>query len=215
MDGNRRWAKKRKMTSYKGHSAGYEKLKSFIGWSKEAGIGNLVVYAFSTENWNRKQSEINYLFKIFRKLIFEELNSLKNEGVRIKFIGQINRFPKDIQNGIKKLEAETQKNKSINVFVALSYGARAEIINAVNEIIKDKRQKVSENTFRKYLWTKDMPDPDLIIRTGGEVRLSNFLLWQSAYSELFFTKTFWPDFSKKKKKKILKEFQKREKRFGR
>lgn len=217
MDGNRRWAKKKGLATFKGHNEGYKRLKDLISWTNELKIQNVIIYAFSTENWKRSEIEIKYLFKIFRKLIFKELDFLKKENTKVKFVGQIDRFPKDIQKGILKIEKETEKNKGINIFLALSYGGRAEIIDAVSKALKEtksKNIKITEKSFKKYFWTKDMPDPEIIIRTGGEMRLSNFLLWQAAYSELFFTKTFWPDFSKKEFNNIILEFGEREKRCG-
>ncbi len=217
MDGNRRWAKKKEVATFKGHNEGYKRLKDLISWTNELKIQNVIIYAFSTENWKRSEIEIKYLFKIFRKLIFKELDFLKKENAKVKFVGQIDRFPKDIQKGILKIEKETEKNKGINIFLALSYGGRAEIIDAVSKALKEaksKNIKITEKSFKKYFWTKDMPDPEIIIRTGGEMRLSNFLLWQAAYSELFFTKTFWPDFSKKEFNNIILEFGEREKRCG-
>ncbi|MBI3671802.1 di-trans,poly-cis-decaprenylcistransferase [Candidatus Azambacteria bacterium] len=149
-------------------------------------------------------------------MISEELEALDEEGVMVKFVGQVERFPADIQKGIENIERETKNNKKITLFIALSYGGRAEILNAVSKILENGGKKeLTEAGFAKDLWTKDMPDPDLIIRTGGEMRLSNFLLWQSAYSELFFTDTYWPDFSKREFLKIISDFYKREKRFGR
>jgi len=217
MDGNRRWAKERGLNSYDGHSVGYEKLKDITSWAKDLQIKNVVVYAFSTENWKRSEVEVNYLMKIFKKLIFEELNFLKKENARIVFVGQIDRFSEDIQRGIKDIESETKENKGITLFIALSYGGRSEILNAVSGILNDSKNKeieITEDNFARYLWTKDMPDPDLIIRTGGEMRLSNFLPWQSIYSELFFTKTYWPDFSKKEFNEIILDFKDRKQRFG-
>ncbi|MEK7452976.1 MAG: polyprenyl diphosphate synthase [Patescibacteria group bacterium] len=217
MDGNRRWAKMRGLTSYKGHSAGCKKLKEFISWSNVIGVKNIVTYAFSTENWKRSDIEIEYLFKIFKKFILEEFDFLKKENVKVRCIGQIDKFSKDLQDGIKNLERKTEKNDGVNVYLALSYGGRAEILHAVSELLEKSKKddvKIIESEFAKYLWTKDMSDPDLIIRTGGEMRLSNFLLWQSAYSELFFTNTHWPDFSEEEFLKIISDFQRREKRFG-
>jgi len=214
MDGNRRWAKGKGLPQYEGHSKGYDKLKAVLRWSKEFGIENVMVYAFSTENWGRKETEIKYLFKLFRRVINEGIEELHKEGARVKFVGQIERFPKDIQEGIKEAEAKTKNNKELGLYIALSYGGRAEILNATNKLLELKKQKVTEKEFEKYLWTAGMPDPEIIIRTGGDTRLSNFLPWQGVYSELYFIKTLWPAFSKNDFKKVLDDFYGVERRLG-
>lgn len=213
MDGNRRWAKRRGKPASLGHSAGYKTLKKTVEWAKEEGIKHLVVYVFSTENWNRSKTEVSALMKLLGWVIKNEKQELFNKGVKTKFIGQLNRFSKDIQKGIKEVEKYTSGCSAITLHIAMSYGSRAEIINALKEVQKENKIP-SEKILSKHLWTAGVPDPDIIIRTGGEMRLSNFLLWQSAYSELFFTKTLWPAFTKKEFSAILKEYASRKRNHG-
>jgi len=218
MDGNRRWAKEKGLPTLKGHTAGYDKLKDLVRWSKKRGIKNIIVYAFSTENWKRSEKEVSYLLTLFRKVVNEFFESLEKEKIRIKFFGDLKSFSKDLREGIARLEEKSKKYNDLSLFVALSYGGRAEILNSVNNILeesKTKKIKLTEKSFSEKMWSKGMPDPDLIIRTGGEMRLSNFLPWQSVCSELFFSKTYWPDFSEKEYDNILSDFSERERRFGR
>jgi len=217
MDGNRRWAKEHKLSSLKGHTKGYEKLKEFVSWSKELGIKNVIVYAFSLENWKRSEKEVSYLLDLFRKIVKEFFDSMEKEKIKIKFFGDISSFPKDLKDNIINLEKKTEKYKDFNLFIALSYGGRQEILSAVKGAVRDSKGKkinLTEGNFSDYMWSKGMPDPDIIIRTGGEMRLSNFLPWQSVYSELFFTETYWPDFSRKEYQNIISSYNKRERRFG-
>jgi len=217
MDGNRRWAKERKIPSYKGHLAGYEKIKDLISWSKKRDIKNVIIYAFSTENWGRSEREVAYLLNIFRKAVKEFLVDIGKDDIKITFLGDTDKFPKDLRDGMRDLEEETKNNKSLHLYIALSYGGRSELVSAANKMIKESKKKdlkITEKNFSKYLFVENMPDPDIIIRTGGEMRLSNFLLWQAAYSELFFTKTYWPDFSEKEFEKIIMDFLEREIRRG-
>lgn len=217
MDGNRRWARKRGLSTLEGHRRGYQKLKSLAGWCKKLGIRNVIVYAFSTENWNRAKEEVDYLMDLFRELVFKELEWLKKENVKIKFVGQIERLASDIQKGIKELERDT-KDGIYTLYIAVSYGGRAEILHAVKSIACEKTSEeiktMKEDDLSRYLWTEGMPDPDIIIRTSGEKRLSNFLSWQSAYSELFFPKTCWPAFTEKEFTAIIKEYGERNRRKG-
>jgi len=213
MDGNRRWAKKKGLTSFEGHTAGYKKLEEVVPWLKEEGVKTLIAYAFSTENWKRDEDEKNYLFKLLNIFLTKEKEKLKKNKIRVKFIGQIDRFSEDIQKNIRALEEETKDFSDFNLLLALSYGGRAEILSAVNKLIK-KGDEVNEETFSKNLWSAGFPDPDLIIRTSGEQRTSGFLPWQAVYSELFFTKTYWPDFSKEEFNSILADFSSRERRIG-
>lgn len=218
MDGNRRWARKRGLSVHEGHRAGYKKLKELLTWAKESGVKTVVAYAFSTENWNRSKLEVGFLLKLLRNVLVDEVEDIKKEKVRVRFIGDLSRFPKDIEEGIRKLEEETIVHKENTLILAISYGGRAEIVSAVKKISQEKTKeeigKMTEKEFSKYLWTKDMPDPDLIVRTGGEKRLSNFLPWQSVYSEFYFTPTLWPAFLRREFDKILAEFAKRERRRG-
>ena len=218
MDGNRRWARKQGLPTLEGHRKGYQKLKDLAGWCKKLGINNVIVYAFSTENWNRTKEEVSYLMDLFRELIFKELEWLKKEDVKIKFVGQIERLAPDIQKGIKTIEKETRDGVN-TLYVAVSYGGRAEILHAVKKIVCEKTSEetdlMEENDLSQYLWTKEMPDPDIVIRTGGEHRLSNFLPWQVVYSELFFPKTCWPAFTEEEFTAIIKEYGERNRRKGR
>lgn len=218
MDGNRRWSKEQGLTSLEGHQRGYEKLKEVIEWVKDAGVNNLVVYAFSTENWKRSEEEVSYLMDLFRKMLDEEINELIEKDVRIIFAGDTSRFPEDIQEKIAEANEKISDDAAFTLAVALSYGGRAEILHAVNRVIFDETREgvhiVTEEDFAKYLWTKNMPDPDMVIRTGGEQRLSGFLPWQSVYSELFFVKTFWPAFTKEEFDGLIEEFAQRERRRG-
>ena len=217
MDGNRRWARERNLPTLAGHKKGYQKLKEIAGWCKKIGIRNLIVYAFSTENWGRKKEEVNYLMDLFREFIFKESEWLKKEDLRIKFVGQTEQFDADIRAGIENIERETKKGTNI-LYVAISYGGRAEILQAVKkiarEVLPEKIKSMQENDFAEYLWTQNMPDPDIIIRLGGEKRLSNFLSWQSVYSELFFPETYWPAFTEKEFLDIIEEYGNRKRRKG-
>lgn len=219
MDGNRRWALSKGLPLLKGHEVGYARFKEFVRWAKEYGVKTLYVYAFSTENWERSKDEVGYLMKLFARVVGTEAGELIRERARVKFVGQIERFSPVIRLGIKSLERATAKFTGITLVICVSYGGRAEIISAVKELSKKEGTrgvaKLDEKMFAKYLWTVGEPDPELIIRTSGEVRTSNFLPWQSAYSEWFFTKTLWPAFTKKEFEKILHDFGKREIRRGR
>lgn len=213
MDGNRRWAKAKNLPTFEGHRRGYEKLKEVVHWAKGGGIKYVIVYALSTENWNRTKEEVTYLLGLIRLVLTEELESFKKDGGRIICVGERERFPKDIQEMMTRAETETSTFQGTTLVLALSYGGRAEIVQAVNRAVL-KGTKVDERSFGDLLWTKDVPDPDLIIRTGGEMRLSGFLPWQAVYSELFFTKTLWPDFSEGEFDSIIEEFSKRKRNFG-
>ncbi len=217
MDGNRRWAKKRNLSSLKGHTKGYEKIKDLLSWSRELGVENVIVYAFSVENWKRSEKEVSYLLDLFRKSVKDFFSSMEKEKLKIKYFGDLSRFPKDLKDNIKNLEKKTEKYKDLNLFIALSYGGRQEILSAVKDVLRESKNRkinLTEKSFSDYMWSKGMPNPDIIIRTGGEMRLSNFLPWQSVYSELFFTKTYWPDFSEKEYKNIISSYGERERRFG-
>lgn len=213
LDGNRRFAKERGLPMLEGHRAGRENLKHVTRSVREAGVAHLVVYAFSTENWNRKEEEVSYLMDLFRTAIQNEMREMGREGVRICFVGQRERFSVELQQAMNDVEGETQSNSSFTLWVCLSYGGRAEIVAAARAAFAEE-EGLTEETLAKHLWTRDMPDPDIIIRTSGEKRLSGFLAWQSVYSELFFTETFWPDFSREEFTAILAEYATRERRRG-
>ncbi|MEK7505453.1 MAG: polyprenyl diphosphate synthase, partial [Patescibacteria group bacterium] len=183
---------------------------------QEVGVENLIVYAFSSENWNRPKEEISFLFSLLREVLTEKLNELAEEGVRLRFIGDRSRFEEDMQKILLQAEQKTAENKKNTLIVALSYGGRDEILRVVKGLLKNgvSPDSVSEESFSKELDTAGMPDPDLIVRTSGEQRLSNFLPWQGAYSEIYFTPTYWPAFSKEEFLKILEWYAGRERRFG-
>ncbi|MEK7086566.1 MAG: polyprenyl diphosphate synthase [Patescibacteria group bacterium] len=212
LDGNRRWAKARGLPTLEGHRAGMEKLTEATRFVRASGVTHLVVYAFSTENWNRKKEEVSHLMSLFHESIQTQMKKLGEEGIRVCFVGQRERFSPDLQQAMSDVEKETRQNDPFTLWVCLSYGGRAEIAMAARAATKEG--EVTEESLSAHLWTHGMPDPDIIIRTGGEKRLSNFLTWQSIYSELFFTDTFWPDFSKEEFDSILAEFAARERRRG-
>jgi undecaprenyl diphosphate synthase len=218
MDGNRRWAKEQGMSSLEGHKAGYEKIKEVMRWCRDSGVEELTIYAFSSENWERDEKEVSYLLELFRVAFSSWIQDIQKEEVKIRFIGERSRLPEDIQKHIQTFEEKTKDYTKGTLVIALSYGGRAEILAAVNSLlhkqINTNTRVVTEEEFRNEMWSAGLQDPDLIIRTGGDQRLSNFLTWQSAYSELYFTDTKWPAFSKEEFEKILSEFSSRERRFG-
>ena len=214
MDGNRRFAKASGMDTLFGHTAGKEKFFEVVTWVHEAGIKHAVFYAFSTENWRRDQSEVDGLMSIFLDAV-KELQA-KNDGrnISIRIIGRREDLSIEMQDAVTLVEKETAfENPDTTIWVALSYGGRAEIVNAANKAVEGG-VLVTEETFKSLLWSALLPDPDLIIRTGGDKRLSNFLPWQSVYSELFFTDTYWPAFTKEEFTRILNDYEKRERRIG-
>lgn len=196
-----------------GHRRGADRLIECVRWVRDRGIKHLVVYAFSTENWNRMQEEVSYLMDLFRETAEGTLKELVKDKVRIRFIGELSRLPRDLQGTIQRLETTSASNSAITVWICMSYGSRAEIISAVNVAVQ-KGEEVTEQNFSRYFWSAGMPDPDLIIRTSGRNRLSNFVLWQAAYSELFFVEKFWPDFAEADLDRILAEFDERKRTFG-
>jgi len=213
MDGNRRWAKARGLSKLEGHRAGTEKLKDTVRFFRSRNIKHLAVYAFSTENWNRDPAEVSYLMDLFRESIKKEMSELGKEGVRIRFAGQNGRFSTDLQRAMDEIEKETVQHDAITLWICLSYGGRAEIVEAARSVVASG-EEITEETLSRNTWTAEMPDPDIVIRTGGEKRLSNFLPWQSIYSELFFSDTLWPDFTNEEFDAILAEFAARERRRG-
>jgi undecaprenyl diphosphate synthase len=214
MDGNRRWAKERGLPPLEGHRAGYERLKEVLDWCKEFGIRDITVFAFSTENWNRKQEEVSYLLELFRVVMRDQLATAIRDGVRLVFPGDRTKFPEDIQQMIAEAEEKTEMFSERKFAIALSYGGRAEILDAIHRIPKEDIATITEEEFSALLWSKDVADPDLIIRTSGEIRLSGFLTWKSVYSELAFTPTLWPAFTKEEFSLILEDYAKRQRRFG-
>ncbi|MBI2475917.1 MAG: di-trans,poly-cis-decaprenylcistransferase [Candidatus Taylorbacteria bacterium] len=214
MDGNRRFARSKGLPLFEGHRRGLEKVKELIGWAKELDVAYVVLFALSTENWNRTRDELTYLMGLFKLMLTKELEAMRQAGVRVRCVGERGRFSPELQKLMAEAEERTALNKELTIVLALSYGGRAEIIDAANRAIASGESKVTEESFARHLWTAGMPDPDLIIRTSGEMRLSGFLPWQSVYSELFFAKTYWPDFSREEFQAILEEFSKRQRRNG-
>ncbi|MEK7174014.1 MAG: polyprenyl diphosphate synthase [Patescibacteria group bacterium] len=214
MDGNRRWARSVGLSTIQGHQKGYEKLLECLAWVKEFRIEYVIVYAFSTENWNRVAEEVVGLIGLMRKVLREWFTELESQQVRIRFVGDMSRFPKDLQESIANMEHATEKFPAPVLAIALSYGGRAEIVSALKKIPTGSLSDITEEIFAHYLWTSGIPDPDLIIRTGGSKRLSNFLPWQSVYSELYFTDTYWPALSKEEFRHALEEFASAKRNFG-
>ena len=217
-DGNRRWAKNRGLPSLKGHWQGYKNLIDFCYWCKDRGVKIITAFGFSTENWKRSEKELNYLMKLFEKGLSDKgyLKKAEGEKLRIKIIRQKERLPRSLQKVIEKVESLTENNRNFQLNLAVSYGGKWDILQAVQKIIKEKipAEKIDENLFSSFLSTVGLPDPDLVIRAGGEKRLSNFLLWQAAYSELYFSKKLWPDFTEKDLDDALADYTQRQRRFG-
>jgi undecaprenyl diphosphate synthase len=221
MDGNGRWAKQRDVARVKGHRQGAEALRTLLDSCKQRPhIKYLTLYAFSTENWKRPETEVNDLMDLLRYYLSREAKTLHKEGIRIRFIGERTALSKDIQKELAEVEVLTRENTHFTLIIALSYGSRQEIATAMKRIgqkIADgtlKPDAINEQVISQHLDTTDIPDPDLLIRTGGDERLSNFLLWQSAYTELYFTEVLWPDFSGEELDKAIECFSQRERRFG-
>ena len=220
MDGNGRWAKNKGLPRSAGHKKGADVLKQVCGYCIDHHIDYLTVYAFSSENWNRSNQEVQALMNLLRFYMDKELDSFNKNGIRLRVIGNRLLLAPDIIKKIKEIEDATRNNDKLTAVIALSYGAREEIVNTTRQIAKmvqDNKievDQISEELFGASLYSKDIPDPDLLIRTGGEIRLSNFLLWQMAYTELYFTEALWPDFSKTHFEEALKEYSTRERRFG-
>lgn len=221
-DGNRRWAKKHNKTAKKGHQAGIEKLKKLVEWCKDLNVDTLSIWILSTENMKRQKEEVDALFDLFNKML-DNLISSKDfdkarKEVRIRFIGDISPFPTELKSKIKKIEDLTSNNAQYTLAIFCNYGGRKELIDTANKIIKDAKEgkldSIDEDSFRKYLYTRELKDPDLIFRSGGEHRISGFMPWQSVYSEFYFSKKLWPDIEKKDIKKAIEEFKQRQRRFG-
>ncbi len=220
MDGNGRWAKKKLMNRIKGHEHGSDTVRSIVTAARELGIKVLTLYAFSTENWARPEHEVKALMMLLKKFVISQRSELSKNNIRLNIIGQKYRLPSDVQKEIDTTVDLTKTHDKMLLNLALSYGAREEITNAVQNIAEKVESKeisvkdITHDLISDYLYTSAMPDPDLIIRTSGEYRLSNFLLWQSAYSEIYISDTFWPDFTREEFIKILVNLQKRDRRFG-
>ncbi|MCC7552649.1 di-trans,poly-cis-decaprenylcistransferase [Candidatus Micrarchaeota archaeon] len=212
-DGNRRWAKKNKLDFILGHKKGTEILRQLLDWAKEFDIPIISIWGFSTENFNRDEKEIEFLFNLFNEKIDEYLKEYNKHKAKIRFIGNRSKFSKEFFEKIEKVETLTKDNKGFQLNILLNYGGRAEILKVVNEL-KNTNEEITEKLIENHLYTKGIPDPDLIIRTSGERRLSGLMPWQSVYSELYFVDKLWPDFTKEDFKKAIEEYEKRKRRFG-
>lgn len=220
MDGNGRWARQRGLPRTEGHRVGMEKIRGIMNICLEKGIKILTLYAFSKQNWNRPKKEVNFLMKRFENYLDTELDTLMEKKVNFRVIGRVGELPFNLRKKIKKVMEKTKKNKDFFLNLAINYGGQEEIVDAVKTISKMVKKgdisprSIDVELFRKYLYTPDLPYPDLLIRTGGEFRVSNFLLWQIAYTELWITNIFWPDFGKEHLEEALIDFARRERRFG-
>ncbi len=214
MDGNGRWGLKKKNSRNYGHLHGIKAVETVIKSSLIKKISHLTLYTFSTENWQRPDSEINFLFDLIRKSLKRKIQKVIKQGIKVNIIGQRKGLPKDIVDIVKLIEKKTVKNKKITLNLALNYGSKEEIINAFSNLISKKRKEININNFEKELYTRDIPDPEILIRTGGTKRLSNFLLWQLAYAEIFFIDKLWPDFNENDFNEIIKKFYNIKRNFG-
>ncbi|MDP3645955.1 MAG: polyprenyl diphosphate synthase [bacterium] len=213
LDGNRRWAKERGLPAFEGHRRGKDNLEPVVLAARDFGIKHIVIYAFSTENWKRTAEEVSYLMEIFEEMAKKSMERLRKDGVAVRFVGQRERFSESLQSAMNDAEQKSSADPKITLWVCLSYGGRAEIVYAARSVV-ESGEEITEKSLESHLWTAGMPDPDLIIRTSGEHRTSNFLIWQGAYSELFFPSVYWPAFSKTDLGSILKEYAARERRLG-
>jgi len=213
LDGNRRWAREKGLSTFEGHRRGLKKVKDVTEWCLEKGVKTLTVFIFSTENWKRSKMEVNYLMKLAHKATVVDLKDVAKKGVKVNIIGERQRLPEFVKKGVRKIERDTRKNKKMTLNLALSYGGRGEIVQAIKNIVKKKIsvEKITESLISENLWTSDL---DMIIRTGKEKRISNFLIWQAAYAELYFLEKYWPAFNKRDLDKALEVYDKRKRRFG-
>ena len=220
MDGNGRWAKQRHLPRVEGHRHGVESVRAVVRAAGEAGVKYLTLYAFSVENWNRPKDEVDTLMKYLARFLRSEITELNRNNVRLEVIGQIYRLPEFVQEQLKKTQAALAKNNGLTLILALSYGGRTEIVEAIRDIAAKAKlgriepAEINENVIGEHLYTRHYPDPDLVIRISGEMRISNFLLWQSSYSEFVVTPTLWPDFRKQQFVDALEEYARRHRRFG-
>tara|TARA_B100000963_G_scaffold355780_1_gene374666 strand:+ start:2198 stop:2869 length:672 start_codon:yes stop_codon:yes gene_type:complete len=211
MDGNGRWGKRKGKSRNFGHIRGVDTVKKIVEESIKLKIPSVSFYVFSTENWKRPKSEINFLFSLISLYFRKEIKNVRENGIKINIIGNLDKIPKKFSSSIKKTIKETKKNKKITVTLAINYGSKSEIINAIKKI---KKEKIYEDSIRRNLQTNNLPDPDILIRTGGRKRLSNFMLWQLAYTELYFLDKLWPDFTRKDLYKIVKDYKSIKRNFG-
>jgi undecaprenyl diphosphate synthase len=214
MDGNGRWAQKRNKSRLEGHKAGAKSVKEIVETAKELGIKFLTLYSFSKENWGRPKKEVNGLMKLLYNYLGSQVKNLMKHNIKLNAIGDLDDLPLYVRKRLREVMEKTRNNDGMVLTLALSYSGRNEILRAVNKVLKEGKKEITEEEFRKYLDTAGIPDPDLLIRTGGEMRISNFLLYQIAYTEFYITKTFWPDFRKREFYKAIIDYQKRERRFG-
>jgi undecaprenyl diphosphate synthase len=221
MDGNGRWAKKHRINRIQGHEKGSDAVRAAVRTSREIGIRHLTLYAFSTENWQRPKKEIDALMMLLKRFLVSEQKEMHENNIRLSVIGQTERLPQDVCDELQKVISLTEKNNDLHVHLALSYGARTEIVRMAQLLSQKCKagqltpEDIDEQCVTEHLYTQGIPDPDLLIRTSGEMRISNFLLWQIAYTELYVTPTLWPDFGKDEFIHIIKDYQSRERRFGR
>ncbi len=214
MDGNGRWASQRNLPRIIGHKVGSESVREIIRVCIELGIEYLTLYSFSTENWQRPKEEIKGLMELLKFLLKNELDELNRNCVSIRAIGKLDYLPDDVKNELFNAIEKTKNNTKLKLYLAISYGGRQEILDAVNKIINSKLEFVNEENFRNFLYDPTLPDPDLLIRTSGEYRISNFLLWQISYSELYFTNILWPEFRREEFIKAIQDYSKRKRKFG-
>ncbi len=213
-DGNRRWAKQNKLDFIRGHRRGTEILRNVLDWAKELDIPMISIWGFSSENFNRDKKEVEFLFRLFDEKIDEYIQEYEKHKAKIRFIGDKNKFPEDFVEKMKKVEELTKDNNNFQLNILLNYGGRAEILKMVKEIKNINTEDITEELIEQHLYTNGLPDPDLIIRTSGERRLSGLMPWQSTYSELYFIDKLWPDFTKEDLQKAIEEYQNRKRRFG-
>jgi undecaprenyl diphosphate synthase len=219
MDGNGRWAQKRHLPRIAGHRSGTQSARTTIETCARLKIEALTLYAFSVENWRRPKTEIDFLMQLLREYLRKEMPLIQRNEIRMRFLGRTDELPAGVQNDVREAMEKTAGNKGMALCIALNYGGRAEIVDAMNEILAERNghassNEVTEEQLGRHLYTQGLPDPDLLIRTSGEMRVSNFLLWQIAYAEIFVTETLWPDFNRARLLEALLEFQKRERRYG-
>jgi undecaprenyl diphosphate synthase len=214
MDGNGRWARKRGLPRVMGHKVGVESVRSVIRVARKVGIRYLTLYTFSSENWQRPKEEVSYLMQLLKTLLIKEVDELKRQGVRIRAIGRLGNLGKEVLEALNYAIEKTKDNRDLNLYLALSYGGRQEIVDAVNTILRLGIKEVDEEKFRNFLYDPELPDVDLLIRTAGEYRISNFLLWHTAYAELYITDVLWPDFREEEFLKAIEDYSKRVRKFG-
>jgi len=215
MDGNGRWARKRGLPRVMGHKVGVESVRSVIRVARKLGIKYLTLYTFSSENWQRPKEEVSYLMQLLKTLLIKEVDDLKRQGVRIRAIGRLGNLGKEVLEALNYAIEKTKDNRDLNLYLALSYGGRQEIVDAVNTILRLGIKEVDEEKFRNFLYDPELPDVDLLIRTAGEYRISNFLLWHTAYAELYITDVLWPDFREEEFLRAIEDYSKRVRKFGR